>query len=391
MTLRLNGLFYDRNELINAPLRPEATITATLDGSPVTIFSPNQMFNGSNDFGTIPLSGEPTTVVILVDLGTNQANYADATWQPGYSARLGFSSTEITNPKNIKVEISTDNVNWAEPTGGQWQTSNAVADAQADTALWMGDGGNPLLSGSLVVTYRYVRYTLTDFNYDTSYAFKNSLWIRQLIFRHRAAPPLRQYLSASGDRMLGDLEVVGDVTVTDEAYNATSWNGNNEVPTKNAIRDKIESMGGGGGTTNNFQNSTILTEFETLTTGTGQTFTLPTTSPVFNVERNGRSLLLSEWSQSGTTLTVSGQLDTNDTVKAYQQVQSASGSGVTLSQTTAPSPASGTSVTWVASGSGTKDTQAYDEADVLMTSVSQAGVSKTLLILDHSTLITCLI
>jgi hypothetical protein len=32
------------------------------------------------------------------------------------------------------------------------------------------------------------------------------------------------------------------------AYDATTWNGNSETPTKDAIRDKIESMGGGGGT-----------------------------------------------------------------------------------------------------------------------------------------------
>lgn len=30
--------------------------------------------------------------------------------------------------------------------------------------------------------------------------------------------------------------------VTDHAYDATAWNGNLEVPTKNAIRDKIESL-----------------------------------------------------------------------------------------------------------------------------------------------------
>ena len=37
----------------------------------------------------------------------------------------------------------------------------------------------------------------------------------------------------------------GDVTVPDEAYDATAWNGNMEVPTKNAIRDKIESLNTG--------------------------------------------------------------------------------------------------------------------------------------------------
>jgi len=40
-----------------------------------------------------------------------------------------------------------------------------------------------------------------------------------------------------------------DVLVPDEVYDATDWNGSLEVPTKNAVRDKIESMsiGGGGG------------------------------------------------------------------------------------------------------------------------------------------------
>lgn len=33
-----------------------------------------------------------------------------------------------------------------------------------------------------------------------------------------------------------------DVVVPDEAYDATAWNGSLEVPTKNAIRDKIEAM-----------------------------------------------------------------------------------------------------------------------------------------------------
>lgn len=34
----------------------------------------------------------------------------------------------------------------------------------------------------------------------------------------------------------------GDIIVPDEAYDATAWNGSLEVPTKNALRDKIESM-----------------------------------------------------------------------------------------------------------------------------------------------------
>lgn len=37
----------------------------------------------------------------------------------------------------------------------------------------------------------------------------------------------------------------GDIIVPDEAYDATAWNGSLEVPTKNALRDKIETLGAG--------------------------------------------------------------------------------------------------------------------------------------------------
>ena len=50
------------------------------------------------------------------------------------------------------------------------------------------------------------------------------------------------------------LAVTGDITVTDDAY-AAGWNGSSEVPTKNAVYDKIESISvGGGGETNTASN-----------------------------------------------------------------------------------------------------------------------------------------
>lgn len=47
------------------------------------------------------------------------------------------------------------------------------------------------------------------------------------------------YLPKAGGTLTGDL------VVPDEAYDATAWNGSLEVPTKNAVRDKIESLGSG--------------------------------------------------------------------------------------------------------------------------------------------------
>lgn len=48
------------------------------------------------------------------------------------------------------------------------------------------------------------------------------------------------YLPLSGGTLTGDL------IVPDQVYDATNWDGNLEVPTKNAVRDKIESLAGGG-------------------------------------------------------------------------------------------------------------------------------------------------
>lgn len=44
------------------------------------------------------------------------------------------------------------------------------------------------------------------------------------------------YLATTGGTLTGDL------VVPDEAYDTTAWNGSLEVPTKNAVRDKIESL-----------------------------------------------------------------------------------------------------------------------------------------------------
>lgn len=44
---------------------------------------------------------------------------------------------------------------------------------------------------------------------------------------------------------------LGTATVTDDPYDATGWNGSTQVPTKNALRDKIETLTGVSGLTTN--------------------------------------------------------------------------------------------------------------------------------------------
>lgn len=72
---------------------------------------------------------------------------------------------------------------------------------------------------------------------------------------------------AAGITADGVLLKDGDVTVDDDAYDATSWNGNFNVPTKNAVRDKIESMGGGGGGMTSFTLSADSGSDQSITDG----------------------------------------------------------------------------------------------------------------------------
>jgi hypothetical protein len=67
-------------------------------------------------------------------------------------------------------------------------------------------------------------------------------------------------VSGGGDAYLGNTQtftstntftapiIAASITVNDDAYDATGWNGSTNVPTKNAVRDKIESLSTGSGT-----------------------------------------------------------------------------------------------------------------------------------------------
>lgn len=80
---------------------------------------------------------------------------------------------------------------------------------------------------------------------------------------------ITSYLPLSGGTLTGDL------IVPDEAYDATNWDGNLEVPTKNAVRDKIEALAAGGNPT---ESIIIACSDETtaITTGVGKvTFRMP--------------------------------------------------------------------------------------------------------------------
>lgn len=78
---------------------------------------------------------------------------------------------------------------------------------------------------------------------------------------------------------MGGGTLTGDLSVPDEAYDATAWNGSLEVPTKNAVRDKIETLVAGsvsdaaygvgwdGDTTTAPSKNAVYDKIETLAAG----------------------------------------------------------------------------------------------------------------------------
>lgn len=84
---------------------------------------------------------------------------------------------------------------------------------------------------------------------------------------------------------MGGGTLTGDLVVPDEAYDATAWNGSLEVPTKNAVRDKVETLvsdtvygvGWNGDTTTAPSKNAVYDKIESLA---GGSFTAASTTEV---------------------------------------------------------------------------------------------------------------
>lgn len=82
--------------------------------------------------------------------------------------------------------------------------------------------------------------------------------------------PTKNAVRDKVEGLLGGFTATGDIVVPDEAYDATAWNGSLEVPTKNAVRDKVESiLAAGLSQTNNTWTPTVASGTGTLTSAAG--------------------------------------------------------------------------------------------------------------------------
>lgn len=131
---------------------------------------------------------------------------------------------------------------------------------------------------------------------------------------------------------LADDSAYTDLEVADEAYDATNWNGSLEVPTKNAIRDKIESMSAGGFTWNEVTGTSQAASVNNgyiCNNASLVTVTLPDTAAVGSVVRvagkgaggwriaqNASEII--HFGNVDTTTGVGGRLDSTDTNDAIE-------------------------------------------------------------------------
>ena len=204
----MTGL-YDRNELSNAAFR--GTVTVSITGAGIftnTKAILNQLFDSrAGTFLSISGTDATTTQIqIHVDMLANLPNYSDAKWQPFIQFRGGTGPGFLfTFYENILVEVSQDNVTWFTAASNGWQGTNiGSANTLYPDGFWFGSNAQPTVP-SAIITFRYIRFTLTNRVENAAYGNKAFVWISQIGLRHLLAEYTREYVSVMGDELLGNV------------------------------------------------------------------------------------------------------------------------------------------------------------------------------------------
>ena len=132
---------------------------------------------------------------------------------------------KIGGASGISVEVGDSYFALADNAGGtQAGVGTSWTVVQGNIAFTPVNKAGDTMTGDLVVPDE--AYDATNWNASLEVPTKNA--VRDKI-----------------EDILDGVTFTGDIVVPDEAYDATNWNGSLEVPTKNAVRDKIESLGTG--------------------------------------------------------------------------------------------------------------------------------------------------
>jgi hypothetical protein len=206
------------------------TGSAIISGSVILIQSGSK---GLEVTGSTVISGSLiVTGSVRVDRGVTGSLLGTASFALTASHLLGGSS-QVTIQDEGGAGFSAGTLNFtgdavtATNAGGGVATINITGGAGASDFPYT---GSAIISGSL----RIIESGSVGLTVSGSTLITGSLRVTGSV-------------SILGDQVSNGNITASNVNVNDEAYNSTTWNGSLQVPTKNAVRDKISSLVDGSG------------------------------------------------------------------------------------------------------------------------------------------------
>lgn len=185
--------------------------------------------------------GSPTFGTIATKLGdafpasTTQPGYVNTTTQ-SFAGNKEFTGRALfTGALQVPVPIENGSIN-AYTSGSSSNDALKIVGNSDGANFGIQNMSSVGYIGFELIDYLGVTKVFTGFNRSSNQEFRINNLASGGYNTFYADGAERVRINSSG------MNVTGQATVTDDAYNATTWNGNNEVPTKNALRDKLETM-----------------------------------------------------------------------------------------------------------------------------------------------------
>jgi hypothetical protein len=217
-----------------ADITGNLAVTGTVTGSNLNISNWDTAYGWGNHASAgylLQSEWESTTTDALAEGSTNYY-WTQSRFDTAFDS--AYNATTTLNGFTPSDYLLTSNFN------STWDTRFIA------TTTWSGDltvGGNATVIGDLAVTGDVTGANLNISNWDDAYS-----WGDHALAGYYAAADFNtdwdtRYIATS--TFSGNLTVDGDVLVDDEVYGA-GWDTSLQVPTKNALYDKIETLGTSG-------------------------------------------------------------------------------------------------------------------------------------------------